>query len=72
MHIESVPQAMSLAPHHLLLVLYSITDRSSFLKASTMLKKIDMMNTKQVMLLGNKMDLHHLREVSATEHTYKK
>ena len=55
---------MSIVPHQLLLVLYSITDRSPFLTASTMLQNMEKMDTRQVMLLGNKMDLHHLREVS--------
>ena len=64
MVILAIFQTLSLAPNHLLLLLYSITDRTSFLTVSTMLGNMDMLDTRQMMLLGNKLDLDHLREVS--------
>jgi len=61
-------QSPCLSPRHLLLVVYSITDRSSLNTASTILRScFPIADKRQVMLLGNKRDLEHLREVESHE-----
>jgi len=61
-------QSPGLSPRHLLLVIYSITDRSSLSAASSILRScFPIADTRQVMLVGNKQDLEHLREVELHE-----
>jgi len=56
-------QVVTLAPHQILLVLYSITDEASFHTASSILSRAVITDSNQVFLLGNKLDLNHFREV---------
>jgi len=66
--LDTSSQSPPLAPHHLLLVLYSITDRSSLSTASDLLRScVPCVESSQVLLLANKLDLHHLREVDTCE-----
>ena len=56
---------INLVPGEILLVVFSITDRSSLLGARSILDKLERTDgdSNRVLLLGNKMDLDHLREV---------
>ena len=56
---------INLVPGEILLVVFSITDRSSLLGARSILDKMERTDgdRNRVLLLGNKMDLDHLREV---------
>ena len=56
---------INLVPGEVLLVVFSITDRSSLLGARSILDKLERTegDSNRVLLLGNKMDLDHLREV---------
>ena len=52
-----------LISREILLVIYSITDRSSLLRAGAILDNLRLKQDNHVLLLGNKLDLDHLREV---------
>ena len=57
---------INLISGEILLVVFSITDRSSLLEARSILDKLEQRTDEdrgRVLLLGNKMDLDHLREV---------
>ena len=50
------------------IVVYSVTDKKSFQWAQETLQELSLRRSQsQVMLLGNKSDLHHLREVDEVE-----
>lgn len=49
------------------LVVYDITDRGSFSQASDLLQKVLQLRQMPVILLGNKADLEHLRQVEEVE-----
>ena len=52
-----------LISREILLVIYSITDRSSLLRAGAILDNLRLKQDNHVLLLGNKLDLDRLREV---------
>ena len=56
---------INLVTGEILLVVFSITDRSSLLVARSILDRLERADgdNSRVLLLGNKMDLDHLREV---------
>ena len=56
---------INLVTGEILLVVFSITDRSSLLVARSILERVEREDgdSNRVLLLGNKMDLDHLREV---------
>ena len=56
---------INLVTGEVLLVVFSITDRSSLLVARSILERVERADgdSNRVLLLGNKMDLDHLREV---------
>ena len=56
---------INLVTGEVLLVVFSITDRSSLLMARSILERVERADgdSSRVLLLGNKMDLDHLREV---------
>ena len=56
---------INLVTGEILLVVFSITDRSSLLMARSILERVERADgdSSRVLLLGNKMDLDHLREV---------
>ena len=56
---------INLVTGEILLVVFSITDRSSLLVARSILERLERADgdNSRVLLLGNKMDLDHLREV---------
>ena len=54
---------INLVSGEILLVVFSIADRSSLLGARSILDKMERADGDRVLLLGNKLDLDHLREV---------
>ena len=63
--LDTDKTVITLAPGEVLLVVFSITDRSSLLGARSILDRLERTDgdSNRVLLLGNKVDLDHLREV---------
>ena len=62
--LDTDNKIIHLISREILLVIYSITDRSSLLHAGAILDNMSLRQDNHVLLLGNKLDLDHLREVN--------